>query len=345
MGEPRRNFREQVRYLSRIGRDFSDLAHQSITGLYTNMWYFDSIATPDGGSRRLRAQVRKTWESFEEQMRQHGKTNIIVEEKADSDSSRFVKRSHFVEQVKEWITDGRGLELPGIWNPGIIEDLFRVQCKPWPRIIEATIEDLKTLVRDNIRQILDFTVLPDNIPSVNSHIIEPALKSIFDNLDAKVEELLETYRHMHPITYNTTLVDSVKHTQRQRRERRVASIIQNHMSQATRSYYGETTRLYTEDAIQEAVKDSIEPDMETAAATTAIDFMEAYYKVSDLCTMQARETNIKRHACADRMEQYRRWCRQAGSRELPAQKDTRDIHGGYRVRVARRRGAQAGTRE
>ena len=87
-------------------------------------------------------------------------------------------------------------------------------------------------------------------------------------------ELLQPHLAGHPITYNHYLISNVQKVQADRR-RRV-------LDASLRSHFGQGEVIYPEDVgkVIKVLQEREEVDMGSYASQLAVDYMQAYYKVS-----------------------------------------------------------------
>lgn len=129
LGSPRNTIDEQRRYVCRVDREFASLMKAAIDGLYTSLFFMNSEI--DAYSRRLRTVVHNTLCDFAEKMRKEGQAQIIYDEKtSQADGPRWISRTRYMEKVETLFRQSHGHKLPGLYNPIVISELFREQCKP-----------------------------------------------------------------------------------------------------------------------------------------------------------------------------------------------------------------------
>jgi len=287
LGASRATLSDQRRYLGKVGQDFSMLMQAAVDGEYLSHSFFGDSRSDDGYRRRLRAVIQNTLISFEERMRKEGKARVIFDGQSDEaekesdkpknkEHSPRISRSDYVDEVKSLMRRNRGRELPGTWNPMIIVELFRDQCQPWKNIIGLCIAEIIRAVRQVTSSILEHVSVGEITEGILRDIINPKMEILTQNLQEKVSEILHPHYSGHPITYNHYLTDTVQKAQEQRYLSTVEAALRNsggikRINNNTHVDYGVMAR---------AITQQVERDMERVASSQAVDYMEAYYKVS-----------------------------------------------------------------
>lgn len=286
LGKSRAGLDEQRLFLLQIGQSFQSLVRAAVDGTYGDT-FFGDVLSEDGYSKRLRSVVQNSNISFAHSMRTQGhkyqiiegnhigKSNAIaISENPDAHiGPELIGRNNFINKVKEVSKRSRGRELPGMYSPMVVADLFLEQSKPW-----------ESLAREHIRAIweatrvfLDYTVadLADEYTSCSllSEIIYPLLEKRYVNLDQKVTELLAAYKNGHPITYNHYFTDNVQKMREARHKaektKKLQSLCDDYGSSTIRTMMPSLTSMFNTDN---------EADMDRYASSEILDCMEAYYK-------------------------------------------------------------------
>ncbi|KAM0716834.1 hypothetical protein Q7P37_007638 [Cladosporium fusiforme] len=157
--------------------------------------------------------------------------------------------------------------------PLIIGELFVEQCAPWTRHVTKAKEG-----------VIEATY---NAKNRCSQL----------DLDGKVSQLLDPVRSVHPCTCNHYLIDSVQNTVGKTPEELQTSFenyldiddLENNMQHSIRP-----SRLL------DALDQSVETDMERYASESAVDYMQAYYKVAlksrhcDFSTLAVEQCLVRR---------------------------------------------------
>ncbi|OJD21480.1 hypothetical protein ACJ73_07178 [Blastomyces percursus] len=201
---------------------------------------------------------------------------IVEEAKDDASLPKEVSRATYAEKVKRLMVRSRGCELPGTYNPLIVGELFKEQCKPWEGLVDRFIGDILDASYFMVNSTLDYTTDEETAGALRREIILPRLYELRKSLQRKVVEILEPHKSGHPITYNHYLTENVQKAQAARRKRQLEKVL--------KSFFGTQSAddiLYTVNVnnLLSQLVESTEADMDRYAAYAATDMMEAYYKV------------------------------------------------------------------
>lgn len=286
LGTPRITETEQLQYLGQVSQRFCTLISGAIDGVYNDP-FFGSSKTDEGYQKRLRAVVQNTLTDFEERVRTEGRSlNIIepgeeaVEEPSSHGSGVSISRDYYLDEVKSMMRRNRGCELPGTFNPLIVGELFTEQCRPWREIAQSLSEQIFEAVHRVIDAILDHVAVPEVVDGI-LQIINPAIDKLRVGCKAKVTEILDPHDCGHPITYNHYLTDQVHKLQADRRKKAFRKKFTEVLGKEA---FNSDQRCIWDASdhinLLEALVGSSEADMEREAASLAVDYMQAYYKVS-----------------------------------------------------------------
>lgn len=183
----------------------------------------------------------------------------------------------YIKEVEELMKKSRGCELPGTFNPLIIGELFTEQCQPWRGIVVRAKGSIVQAAYDTTRTILEHVTTDETVDGI-FRLINDGIEGLKTRLDQKVTELLDPHYQRHPITYNHYLTDNVQKAQADRRSRSI--------EKALKDIFGisrieiETPYHISPLKLLKVLDQRTEVDMERYASDIAVDYMEAYYKVS-----------------------------------------------------------------
>ncbi|PHH87786.1 hypothetical protein CDD83_8402 [Cordyceps sp. RAO-2017] len=278
LGSPRASVRQQRRYLLETSQAFYRLMRAAVDGTY-NDDFFGSPKTDQGYRRRLRAVVQNTLRAFSDTMHMKGHTRRIVDSHEDNQplAPDEVLRTDFVEEITEMLSRSRGCELPGTLNPLVIGELFADQCRPWKAIAMELKEEIMQIV-DDASQAMLFHVAAEETAAPILQAISSGIDELRIGLDAAFDQVLERYLRVHPITYDDTLVKTVHKVRADRRQRELEQRINSFLG--ARSLNSASVYRVSEAELSKLLLLEIEPDMEFFGSELAVDYMEAYYKIS-----------------------------------------------------------------
>lgn len=290
LGQPRTTTDEQRLYLVQISQSFQILVKASVDGTYNDPFFVDAH-TERGYQQRIRAVLQNLNRDFASVLIERGHSHQIVadsdeildEQEDDGVRPVAIKRSAFVERIKELIHLTRGRELPGTFSPMIVTNLFMEQCHKWDVMTDKHVSDVWVAAQAFIKLVAARVADAAASKPLLEEIIEPAMKKLWTTLMVKKCELLKPHKSGHPITYND---DFSKALQKLRDDRRRTEVIDalltcfdisSKMATDSQGYLEEGDYNFKK-LVASLVKPS-EPDMDRLAASEALDCMEAYYEV------------------------------------------------------------------
>jgi hypothetical protein len=273
---------QQLRYLLRVSQDYTTLARQAVEGTFTDE-FFGSRKKYEGYPRKLRAVVRNRLDDFKEEMHLNGQSQRIVDsDSEESDDAKFSKatripRSQYLGEVTDLLKKSRGRELPGLFNPLIIADLFEQQSKPWQRIVSSLAEDILEATHQATQLMVEHVTASDVFLEVLK-FVRTKVEGLKLELDAKIRNALRSAMQP-PITYNSQLTQNVQKAQQARNKREIKTLIREIFGRQT---FEDVNRKMSLNPVQlvDMLAQRLEPNMERFGSSMAVDYMEAYYKAS-----------------------------------------------------------------
>ncbi|KAI0191067.1 P-loop containing nucleoside triphosphate hydrolase protein [Astrocystis sublimbata] len=273
MGDPRATVNHQRKYLVTASHRFSNLIQEAVDGIYRDKFFGDAHVDKDY-SKRLRAVVQNELTDCADTMRRKGEERLIVETGSGSALRDHVMRADYLKEVRALMRRTRGRELPGTYNPLIIGDLFRQQCRPWRGILEKYAQNILDAAHVSVKEALSEVVDDDSMTTLWARLILPALEVLEQSLHMKMSEILKPHESGHPITSNHYFTENFQKIQaRRQRAQFETSLSQFHLDSGGRI-------LATPEAILNALTQQTEADMELLACSNVTDMMQAYYKVA-----------------------------------------------------------------
>jgi GTP-binding protein EngB required for normal cell division len=280
LGPVRTTREEQLDYLLHVSEEYTSLMKQAIDGMYTDR-FFGSRKKRDGYPLKLRAVVQNRLLEFGREMLLNGQSQRITDsesESADEDEiseSPTIPRSQYIEEVSHRLKFSKGRELPGLFNPLIVGDLFVEQCEPWRKITRALVEDIRDAAHQATRLVIQHIAASDVVIELVKFVHEK-IDELKVKLDAKINELL-TSATQHPITYNRQLTENVQKAQQARHKRAIKQLIRKTFGS---QHFDEPDKKMNINPVQllDSLAQGLVPDMELFGSSTAVDYMEAYYK-------------------------------------------------------------------
>ncbi|KAL9616956.1 MAG: hypothetical protein Q9160_008226 [Pyrenula sp. 1 TL-2023] len=292
LGDSRETLQQQKVYLLRISQTFSTLMKSAIDGIYNDA-FFGSALTDEGYSKRLRAVVQNVLGDLARDRRVTGGTHEILDLKSVSPQEKDdypieITREDWLQKVQQLMKRTKGCELPGIFNPQIVSDLFYEQSQPW----ESAVDDYAALLVDAAKTAIDLimeTITDDTIgDGISGQILNPSMVNIRADLNDKIEEVLAPHKRGHPITYNHYLTDNIQKARQGRMKTQLLAKLKAHLSGMKTTFQGHLQAphgnwSFDPEALVESLTQATEADMDRFACSEATDVMFAYYKVGATC--------------------------------------------------------------
>lgn len=286
LGGPRSTILEQRTYLLSASQTFVDLMKDAVGGNYSDA-FFGNSDSDAGYDKRLRAVAQCMLSDFADQMRRRGHAQKIVEESVEpipiSSNPKVISKDEFLDTVLLRMRRSRGCELPGLFNPAIVGDLFFEQSKPWHHILNDTEEKLVSAAKTATATVIEHACDSTTADAVMRHIVRPNMETILLKLHEKVEEVLRPHTRGHPITFNHYFIDNLQKMRHQESRRVMAGKIKQFFS-ANPDAEDEVDRRVVNASFDsldllDTLLTETEADMELFACKEATNAMQAYYKV------------------------------------------------------------------
>ncbi|KAM0217107.1 hypothetical protein ACHAPA_006021 [Fusarium lateritium] len=282
LGPVRGTPQQQRSYLLLVSEGYTSLMSQAVEGNYTDR-FFGNRKDRSSFKKRLRAVVRATLNAFAEDMRLRGKSQHIVDSESEDEGGRelydvpSITRSVFIDDVATRLKYSKGRELPGLFNPLIVNDLFVDQCTPWKNIAIRLGDDVLEAVETTTNLIVE-QIAASEVSDGVLKLIHKEIEGLKVKVDAQIDELLVSATQ-HLITHNPRLTQDVQRTQQDRHKRKITSLI-NNMFGKTRFDGSDKKISINPVELLKLAGESREADMERFGSALAVDYMQAYYKVA-----------------------------------------------------------------
>ncbi|TLS22355.1 uncharacterized protein PpBr36_09790 [Pyricularia pennisetigena] len=286
LGDSRETVPKQRRYLLGVSQRFCQLMTAAVEGNYSDAFFADADSD-EGYAKRIRAVVQSSLRDFKDIMIRDGKTEVISDYEIPTEghrrpaNSNLVARSEYIKRVVRLMDRSKGRELPGTFNPIIVQDLFKEQCRPWKAIVADTTDLVVAAVTTTAMAILYHVALPKTVSGISA-IIHEGIGSLKLEVEAKIEELLAPHYKGHPITYNHYLTDMVQKAQAQRRRKNLEKFVESNLT--LKQLKTNSSQAFTFGGLVELLSkmETIEPDMEQQASGLAVALKRIIDEVSDL---------------------------------------------------------------
>lgn len=198
---------------------------------------------------------------------------------AASESNEILTRADYVEKIVLIIQRGRGRELPGMFNPMIVTELFKNLSSPWRKIAESHIQEVWKAIRLSLSHLVTHIADSTTVKAILSSVFEPKLDSLRQVLHEKLSGLLKPHESGHPITYNHYFTETLQNIRKERARSRVTALLTEKFGRVSLSSKTAIDRSIDFGDLIDRLVLPQEPDMDHFAASEALDCLEAYYKV------------------------------------------------------------------
>ena len=291
LGEKRANVDEQRLFLLRIGQSFQSLIKAAVDGTYIDP-FFGDLSSKSGDSKRLRAVVQNMNLDFAESMRTNGQRRRIVDQRTGlskhwrQSTDESITRDEFENEIVDLLKRNRGRELPGMFSPLIVGEIFHQQSQPWEGKARVHIENICGVVEAFLEQTLAYLADENTYSNLLRDVIGPLMSERSQQISTKMDEILTPFARGHPITYNHYFTETIQAIRQKRLEKDVTERLRK-LSPSLFEGDGTTTDniaetidadLKVSDVIS-ALSSRNEADMDKYAASEILVCMEAYYKV------------------------------------------------------------------
>ena len=286
MGTSRGTLDEQRMYLLGSSQKFVALMTAAVDGTYSDAFFGSSIPE-EGYKKRLRAVTISILKQFAETMRTKGHAVALV----DTVPASYVRKEGiplkttydtFYSQVQLRMKRNSGRELPGLYNPSIVGDLFFDQAKPWQRIVGMVKDSLVEAAHTSVGLVLRHIADEGTIHGILRMIVNPGMESLEQSLSAKAEEVLRPNVRGHPFTMNHYFTENIQRKRAEQTRKDMSKRLHGFLGvdaecndAARRRYDGNfDVRLLLDALVQQS-----ELNMDRFAAIECVNAMLSYYKV------------------------------------------------------------------
>lgn len=294
MGEPRATSVQQRRYLLHSAQEFQSLVKASAAGNYHGSFFGDAKTEP-GYQKRIRAVIQNLNEDFAAEIstRGHlweigdsdeltGAVPVPVSLDPVRNQGNKIRRDDFIRRIKYLMRRTRGRELPGTYNPMLVADLFLEQSRPWEAIARRHVKAVWEAASNFVSLVADHIADDSTTKALRREVLEPAMRSILNDMSEKTTELLSPHREGHPITYSSDFTEALERVRRQRRyateiERVLRNIFGVNSVEGVAHLNGRYALRDLADTLVNIPPN--ESNMEELAANEVLDCLDAYYTV------------------------------------------------------------------
>ncbi|KAM3550575.1 hypothetical protein MY1884_008184 [Beauveria asiatica] len=281
LGLPRETIFEQRMYLIQISQSFQAMLRATTDGTYNDPYFGDAMSLT-GYQKRTRAVVQNLNRAFAQEMAHKGRRYKVVANVNDatSESSELLTRDDYIQKIVLIIQRGRGKELPGMFNPMVVTELFKELSSPWSKIAESHIQKVWEAVRLSLSHLVTHIADSTTVKAILTCVFEPKLDSLRQTLQEKLSGLLKPHQSGHPITYNHYFTATLQEIRRERDKSRVMALLTEVFGRISLSKKTKVDQSVDFGSVVDRLVLPQEPDMDHFSACEALDFLDAYYKVA-----------------------------------------------------------------
>ena len=286
LGPNRDGFDQQRLLLLQISQEFQAISKAALDGSYGHSFFGESRSA-DGYTKRLRAVVQNLNVEFAESMRLQGQRRRIVEGKSSSPVAvtnlQTVSRADFIHEIRELLIITRGRELPGMFNPLIVGDLFREQSQPWEPLARQHLKNVWQAARSFLDLLISHLADEPTSEALLDQVIDPLMDRKLGEMNQKLDEILTPYKAGHPITYNHYFTETIQRVREKRHEAEIALKLRKFLGHKEDTTVDNVSvKNARMPSLLSALTSRTEADMDRYACSEILDCMEAYYKVGTL---------------------------------------------------------------
>ncbi|KAI8717485.1 hypothetical protein NCS52_00824500 [Fusarium sp. LHS14.1] len=284
LGQPRATIGEQRTYLIQIGQDFQGIVKAATEGNYTSP-FFENAMSDEGYPKRFRAVIQNLGRKFAQALELRGKKINLTEDLDLMSRPEYWSRRAYLGKIVALMKRSRGRELPGMYNPMIVADLFKEQSSPWGALARAYVKKVWDGACEFLRHAANHTANLNTVDTLQRHIFMPKMDRILEGLNEKVDLLLNQHQESHPITYNDSFVETRERIRAERRTKEILATLGSHFrdSVSEDKTLVANTRLHNTVDLKALARSLAIPqnsDMDFFAAKDVLDALEAYYEVA-----------------------------------------------------------------
>ena len=303
LGEERATVGQKRSFLLNVSSRFEKITSQAINGMYLDGFFGGLFSTSTiSALKRLRAITRDLNGKFALDIMNKGRRRRIVyedsallesptESETESevsvevwDGSATITVAELEDEIREMARKNRGIELPGTSNHFLVGELFRDQSKPWERIAETYLTNVWQAIKSFTELLMLHLTDKTTYRLLMSSILNPALETMKECAQQKLEELISHHKKGHPLPFDEEFLKTMKS---QREKRQLAVMERRLLERYPEAADHKHKAMFSFRDIQNAVTELNEVQGDQFAAREIIDLMEVYYDVG-----QAQHSNV-----------------------------------------------------
>jgi GTP-binding protein EngB required for normal cell division len=218
LGPARLTARAQRVYLVNTSERLKSLVQVATEGLYRHAFFTRLENRP----YRIRARAHATNKAFTKVMQYRGHAmSITPTNDPDLRSTPAAYRAAAgrpayqglevcLSMVRSIIDNTSGRELPGMFNPDVVREVFVIKSSKWAAIATAHVDEVWTGVKNALVAMTQYCANEGTSQRMMRVVISGALERKRELMNQKLDELLAPHLRCHPITYDPCFEDDVQ---------------------------------------------------------------------------------------------------------------------------------------
>ncbi|KAF8476211.1 P-loop containing nucleoside triphosphate hydrolase protein [Kalaharituber pfeilii] len=272
MGPPRETPDEQRQILTHLAGEFYKLANNAILGHYRDDFF---TTTNKESKRRLRMRVVASNEKFAENVMLQGCQrefdNIMDKDQCDVSTEELIKNPDSIYYViKQIHSESRGMELPGMVNPIVVQNIFHWQSMSWDALAKEYLQEVKTVVDSFVDTLLKYVCADEELESRIHMRLEQRVKKGYVDAEEELKNILKSERDGVLLTLDEGYVVEL---QKARNQRNLLALKKVDLSVSNESGKDKFEVL-------ESILSAVSPSNEVQTVNDIHDILKAFYYIA-----------------------------------------------------------------
>ncbi|KAK0107867.1 hypothetical protein ONS96_003656 [Cadophora gregata f. sp. sojae] len=267
LGPSRSKPEQQREFLISLSQTFQTICRDAVKGEYDHE-FFQHDLNPE---RRLCASVMNMHFDFASNIRKEGSYWLMGSE--NMFTGRYRSRDEAIKEACLLLKRSRGRELPGLPNPLLVGELFRLYSRPWGDLARQHIKKVWETANRFIELLLRYLTDEDVCENIFRFWLQPIMDEKLNLAYSKLDDLLEVHKD-YPMTTNSLFLSNRKNPRQDSNKKVLESMLND------RSKLGKPMSVDEITTMLSAITTKEDLDMDMIAAEEAFDNMNAYYEVA-----------------------------------------------------------------
>jgi GTPase SAR1 family protein len=314
LGSDRSSRQTKEVHLIGIAQSFRTLAQSAVEGTWSDLIdpFFKNPYGAEGYSKRLRAVVQNLNSQFSILMHSRGSQWKVMDDSDDAsatsdpdgstisankaledmssglddypgihlfDESESVTREYLLRKTEALSERTRGRELSGVFNHDTIGEIFREQSQKWTRLAQHHVKTVWLAVKHFLEMAFEALADPRTFNAIMLDIIDPAMDVKKTQAEMKLEEILVPHTKLHPISYNSTLLRTMKELKYKRELAKAKSEADELMQSSKTKTFSEADMENIINIFLDSTSSTRVEPSDIFGCSDILDYMNAYYEV------------------------------------------------------------------